>query len=279
MSTDTLITLPDQAAVDPWSVIDAIGHDGFSSNLLRFLDSLCGIDYCGIYLIDHDAVSELGWAHQWDDQIARERAVRYARQQYWRRDPTMTEVKRVLASGAGLTLRLDRGELPAGIRTELYPDIRDRIVISARRGSESYSLSLLRSTRMGCFGEGELSRLTSVAGSLLSAVAKHAEILARQPHLALASLGEIEHCLLADGRLTRREAQVCARLLFGLSLVGIALDLGISEETVRTYRSRAYARLQIGSPRELLLWYLSIWRRVPAELPAPEAERRALGVH
>ena len=58
---------------------------------------------------------------------------------------------------------------------------------------------------------------------------------------------------------------MCARILYGLSSVGIALDLTVSEETVKTYRKRAYQRLAIGSERELLTWYLAHWSRWSAE--------------
>jgi hypothetical protein len=47
--------------------------------------------------------------------------------------------------------------------------------------------------------------------------------------------------------------------LFGISSAGIALDLGIGEETVMPYRKRAYMRLSIATQRELLLWYVSEW--------------------
>ena len=40
---------------------------------------------------------------------------------------------------------------------------------------------------------------------------------------------------------------------------GIALDLNIGEESAMTYRKRAYHRLNIGSQRELLLWFLRQW--------------------
>src|SRR5690606_16731246 len=60
-------------------------------------------------------------------------------------------------------------------------------------------------------------------------------------------------------RFPKREVEVCARILHGMSSIGIALDLGVSEETVRTYRKRSYQRLQIASERELLVWYLDLW--------------------
>ena len=70
--------------------------------------------------------------------------------------------------------------------------------------------------------------------------------------------------------LTRREAEVCAGVLYGMTSMGIALELGISEESAMTYRKRSYNRLKIGSQRELLLWYLDRWSRdrMGSALPA-----------
>ena len=98
-------------------------------------------------------------------------------------------------------------------------------------------------------------------------LAKHADVCQSRPNVAqaLTTLPEIENCIVATSHLPRREAEVCARILYGLSSVGIALDLTVSEETVKTYRKRAYQRLSIGSERELLTWYLARWSRWSAE--------------
>ncbi|WP_370590432.1 helix-turn-helix domain-containing protein [Xylophilus sp. ASV27] len=45
--------------------------------------------------------------------------------------------------------------------------------------------------------------------------------------------------------LTQRERIVCVRMLRGLTLEGIASDLGLALPTVKTYRGRAFARLGI----------------------------------
>ncbi|MCB5409391.1 helix-turn-helix transcriptional regulator [Pseudogemmobacter faecipullorum] len=52
--------------------------------------------------------------------------------------------------------------------------------------------------------------------------------------------------------LTPRELQVAAGIACGLSSEGIALELGISINTVRTYRKRCYSSLNISSQNELL---------------------------
>jgi len=51
--------------------------------------------------------------------------------------------------------------------------------------------------------------------------------------------------------LSSRELEVCLRLLRGMSHDGIACDLGISVTTVKTYRNRAFARMDIHHNNEL----------------------------
>ncbi|MFG1375214.1 helix-turn-helix transcriptional regulator [Xanthobacter oligotrophicus] len=48
-----------------------------------------------------------------------------------------------------------------------------------------------------------------------------------------------------------QEAQVCALIACGLSVVAIALELHISAETVVTFRKRAHGKLAITSRGEL----------------------------
>src|SRR5690606_32985228 len=95
---------------------------------------------------------------------------------------------------------------------------------------------------------------------LISLLAKHAATLMSRPNVvrAVTCRDEIEDCLVTMTSFPKREVEVCARILHGMSSIGIALDLGVGEETVRTYRKRSYQRLQIASERELLVWYLDL---------------------
>jgi DNA-binding CsgD family transcriptional regulator len=134
------------------------------------------------------------------------------------------------------------------------------------RAGGAFGLSVLRSDPHSPFAGEE-----SNAGPGRRTAGGHAGQARRRlpepPNVAqaLTALPEIETCIVATSDLPRREAEVCARILYGLSSVGIALDLTVSEETVKTYRKRAYQRLAIGSERELLTWYLARWSRWSAE--------------
>nr|WP_277403718.1 LuxR C-terminal-related transcriptional regulator [Burkholderia sp. Ac-20345] len=80
---------------------------------------------------------------------------------------------------------------------------------------------------------------------------------------ALTSLPVIERCLsLCRENFPKREGQVAARMLYGLSTEGIALDLGISADTVVCYRRRFYQRFGIGGFRDLVIWYMDLYGTV-----------------
>lgn len=105
--------------------------------------------------------------------------------------------------------------------------------------------------------------LANRSALLVAAHAKHVELVdARESAIrAFASIPQIEECLTGSGVLTNREIEVCSRIIYGLSTLGIAVDLSLGEETVRTYRKRAYQRLALGTERQLLTWYLRQWTR------------------
>lgn len=114
------------------------------------------------------------------------------------------------------------------------------------------------------FSEASICAIDGDADALLSLILKHQDIKDREACMAssVTSLHEIESSILtAPATLSKREAEVCARIVYGLTTTGIALDLGVGVESVATYRKRAYRRMGIASHRELLCWYLNLRAR------------------
>ena len=108
--------------------------------------------------------------------------------------------------------------------------------------------------------------LTNTGRALAAILRQHIEapVEPARPAEPLSSLSAIEQRIAKCSDMPPREVEVCSRILFGLSSTGIAIDLDISETTVKTYRKRAYHRLSIGSERELLTWYLRKWTQASA---------------
>jgi DNA-binding CsgD family transcriptional regulator len=159
-------------------------------------------------------------------------------------------------------VRVDIGGLSdAALRNEIYPHVRERVVVAGRGGGSAFGLSVVRSDTTGSFSDRDVERLSGIAELLVSLLAKHADLMFRRPNVAVAltSLVDIEDCIVEMTQLPRREVEVCARVLHGISTLGMSIDLGIGEESIKTYRKRAYRRLGIGTERELLNWYLALW--------------------
>lgn len=106
-------------------------------------------------------------------------------------------------------------------------------------------------------------RLVGAGGALSAIVRKHvnAASVDLAPQNPLSCRKTIERVLAGNTALTRREIDVCSRVLYGMSSAGIAIDLNLSETTVNTYRKRAYQRLSIGCERELITSYLGTLAR------------------
>lgn len=247
-------------------VVDATGTPHFGAALLNHLHGACGADYCAVFLVGAQAPSELATGSHDGSGTAHARVESYLQRQYWSKDPAMLYAQKRLTGEAPMLMRMDVARLEDPVvREEIWPRIRDRLVIAGRSRERTYSMSILREGRGG-FTPAEIERVGASADLLISVLAKHEELSGRgRSDVAgvISSLPDIETRISEVSALTAREAEVCARILYGLTTTGIALDLGVSNETVKTFRKLAYRRLKIGSERELLSWYLGLHRRGP----------------
>lgn len=265
---------PQQARLAP--VVESLGTEHLGATLGAYLYSLCGADHFAAFRIDNGALSEVVASSRDPARAARRQITDYVERGWWRRDPVMTEAQRCVLKPAPSIIHVDFSAHDyAEMRAHVYPRVRDRLLLCGHRHDAAYGLSVLVSDAHAPFAADAIDQLGNAAELLVSLLAKHQQMARARPNVAqsLATLEEIEKCILAMSELPRRESEVCARVLYGMSTVGISLDLGISEETVKTYRKRAYQRLSIGCERELLTWYLALWSRWRGErldaLPRP----------
>lgn len=246
-------------------VISTIGGDGFDAKLVNYLADMCGAEHCAVFTWDKGRLRNVASASLDGTDTAHRQASIYIDSQYWKRDPLIAEAHQSVGQEDSCVYKTDvRGLNDPGLRDVVYgrPHIRERLLLCGGVRPNIFVLSILRSESKGLFSEDDLDRLRGMRTVLLSLLGRHIELIARSAGLAtaLTSLREIEACIaVAPERFPRREAEVTARILYGISTLGISLDLSISEETVMTYRKRAYLRLGIGTQRELLLWFIALW--------------------
>lgn len=277
----TAIDVPRAGGVPLPGLIDAIGSRDFGPRLVSILNGICGAEHCSLLLFRGDSPVEVGAFSLDGTDTAHRQIGHYLENQYWRVDPRVVAARLNQSSDISM-LKLDISSLPKdAMRTLIYDQQRmsESLLLFDRDQDVSAALSILRSDRSGVFRAGELASLSSIAETLLVILRKHAGVTLQYTGLtfALTSLKEIEACLsAAPEKFPTREAEVCARILYGISTAGIALDLGIGEQTVMTYRKRAYERLGIACQRELLLWYLALWNEI--QIGARTVAARASGI-
>ncbi len=253
-------------------LIDSIGSQRFEFDLFAYINRACGIDHCALYQFHDAGPRQIGAASVDGSDTAHRQMRLYLDGDYWRRDPSIDEAQRRASDRQPIMIRFDPAKASdVDFYDRIYgaANVCDRVLVCGVRSNRVYGISILRSRIHGAFSAGDLAAVGIYAGQLLSAVAKHAEVAGsmRRPIDALISLPAIETCIVrARAGLTKRETEVCSRMLYGLSTNSIAVALEISEESVITYRKRAFQRIGIGSRRELLLWYLKAWSEQPAEL-------------
>lgn len=246
------------------TLVGAIGEDRFGPALARFLNELCGADHFAAFRLGDDELREVAACCVEPERTARDRVEAYVHRGWWKRDPAMTEARRCLVAVQPSIIHVDFSDQGyAAVRSSVFHDVRDRLLLCGHGPNADFGLSIVRSDPHAPFADDAIEKVAHSAQLLMAALGKHADVRQTRPNVAqaLTELDEIETCIVATSALPRREAEVSARILYGLSSVGIALDLSVSEETVKTYRKRAYQRLSIGSERELLTWYLACWSR------------------
>ncbi|QRR34016.1 hypothetical protein JNX00_20700 [Hydrogenophaga sp. YM1] len=247
------------------ALIDGIGNADFWRCLIEFLETIAGGEHCGAWELSENHMLGVGAASQNGSDQACRRLQQYAEPRFWRRDPALAMARQQARDCGPIVVRMDPRQVrDTLIRDQLYGEdrIRERIIMCRLRPHATFGLSVVRGESRGPFSCAQLESLATVADPLLRVLYKHHQIMRTQRSpkpVTKDRLPEIERTLqYADSRLPLREAQLCARLIAGMTLPEIARQLGVGSETVETYRKRAYARLGVSSKQALLVRYLGL---------------------
>lgn len=116
----------------------------------------------------------------------------------------------------------------------------------------SFAINLYRDEASGGFEQAEVDTLIAIAPILRKV--HQASLHARRESLPdSARQALVMRSLMQKApQLSRREREVCAGIACGLSVDGIAADLGVAPSTVQTLRKRAYLKLGIHGRQQLL---------------------------
>lgn len=158
-----------------------------------------------------------------------------------------------------LLCHLTAQEVPAQHRARVYEahGVAERVSVVQTRDDGLFALNLYRHQHQAPFSDAQVADFEALAPALLALAHKHVALGVVE---APSDLSQEQRLRALQPALTPRELEVCVRLLRGMTYDGIAVDLGLSLPSVKTYRNRAFDRLGIHFRNELFALLL----RTPA---------------
>lgn len=234
-------------------LVGAIGGADFAEIFQASLHDGFGVDHVVVFTFDPRArAGTLATVGRIGAGLAARLARDYAVAGWFERDPNLPAIRAAGPVPAPLHTPLARPSYARDYRRRFFEtaDIVDKCAFCVRApdGCILYA-NFHRLAASGPFDPGRRAALLRHGGVLAAALMRHRQIVA--------SVRRLEPVGSAFAPLTRREKEVCAGILKGLTSDGIALALGVTRNTVMTLRRRAYARLGISSQAELVRLALS----------------------
>jgi len=231
-------------------LIGATGLPIFSDFLFRDLRDITGCAHASALLFSSGRPIQIVLAvNEGPLALARRTAQKYIAD-YWRYDPANRLADNTRT--AELSARFAPNEInEKSYRRECYSnlDLVDRFSILRKRNQTTLRLNLYRSKASGRFSDAQIGAIVDASSALFALITKHHDL--GQPRESAPEAAR-RRLLLAEPTLTPREIDVCVGIICGQTSESIALSLGLSINTVLTYRKRAYSRLGISTQNELM---------------------------
>lgn len=234
-------------------LVSAIGTSAFEDSMLTFAKKTVRCTHLTAFSVSKSRSPRAMIAvNGGKTPVARRIASKYI-QDYWRLDPVNRAIESEPRMAQGATIRLRSDEIEnVSYQQDCYRSVSliDRISIIKSQAGEIIRLNFYRNRAEGRFEDGDLRVVSKFANLLIQTLSKHDQI---RP--AINSHDRFEqYCSRLNSiapQLSRRETQVCAEIVRGLSSGAIASSLGLSINTILTHRRRAYTKLKISSQNEL----------------------------
>lgn len=245
---------------DLGALIGSVGSPAFEDILFRCAREITGCEHLTAFALDEAGQPKLLLAmNAGDPHVARITGEAYV-SRYWHMDPANRLCEAPPALAGVLARARDEEVRLAPFRRRCYnandwsrsgAKLFDRLSIIRRFQREIVKISFHRAQKAGPFGDREVAGVAASSDVLVALVLRHGRSAA--PAANADSLAFYVRAVAAQvPSLSRREIEVCAGIVLGMTSEGIASTLGVSLNTVRTYRKRAYARLCISSQNELM---------------------------
>jgi LuxR family transcriptional regulator, activator of tox operons len=256
---ETYVLERGRAAANPFKrrigeLIASVGSPSFETSFFQIAREATACEHLTAFASSDRSPARLLFAiNRGAKPIAREIAEKYLAH-YWNHDPANVVCRRNSAPHYEMAVRVFCQDIDHdAYRRDCYSrvDLVDRFSIIRRRGHETIRLNLYRSAQRGPFATHDVESVLESADVMFALLAKHDAQRLTAGHSSDAEVLGRRLRQIAP-QLAPRELDVCIGIMQGKSSEAIALALGISINTVLTYRKRAYARLAISSHNELM---------------------------
>jgi DNA-binding CsgD family transcriptional regulator len=231
------------------SLISSIGTSQFENSFMTLAREICNCEHITIFLRSDDSPPQvLLAANNGPSQIAHDVARKYVAH-YWQLDPA----HRVTNEHDAIQLiELQNLEIDdSNYRHDCYMSVGldRRLSLLRRRPNETIQINAY-SKRSGNRSAHGMLEMASNLEVIFALVLKHREQTSSGPASFTNSFRR--RLRMTCPTLPEREMEVCVSIAKGLSSEAMAIEWGISVNTVLTYRKRAYTRLNISSQNELM---------------------------
>lgn len=239
-------------------LIEVVGTPKFESEMFEVARKAVSCEHLTAFAFSGDLPPRpLIAANAGSRPVAKSLATKYI-SQYWKMDPA-NDLLKFENKNTDIALRILPDDIADGsYRHDCYTSVRlqDRFTVMRRRGGEVFRINFYGGVRGGRAGGLDIDRIMSSADLLICLLLKH-DATGRPAPDKLAPELYRSRLRLLEPNMPLRETEVCAAIVQGMTSEAIALKLGISVNTVLTYRKRAYMRLGISCQNELLRFILS----------------------
>lgn len=239
------------------SVIAAIGQGGFEARLAGLLGAAANLDQINVVSLEGERTRPLFSWHRASPEMASVLVGQYVSERFFQRDPTLDRLTRAKRQGLRLGL-MRRGQIEDDwYRRHFFDDAQLEGKLSILDQGQTHAIyqNYYFAAGTEAFSPQEVENLARLAETASQCILRHLDL--RSAPAATPSRPDPATVSRILGRrapaLAVREREVCSRIVTGYTTEAIALDLGITANSVATYRKRAYAKLGICSQHQLFL--------------------------
>lgn len=233
------------------ALIDGIGTDGFAEQGLCELNQGLQAASWSVYQVWRDRPPVLHLSSSFGVADTTRDCFGAYRDGLYLRDCSFDPLQKV-APGHAAVLHMHAEDAPnSEHRERIYRrhHVIERLSVAQREADGSLlAVNLYRHDHQRRYSDDELDTFGAMAAPLLASVRRHIALRGETPAQACDARAAMARACPA---LTPRELDVCERLLKGWSYDGVAVDMGLSVATVKTYRARAFERLGLHFRSEL----------------------------